>query len=1145
MFKKYFIKLFAITIVVIYGGLCQSAANAAYPVLKLDIGANKNPGEIEPGFDVFTIADSGSTISGITISLAPIEPDPPIPGNPATLNARSRWAPTGIPYEWIYRDLIFSRPGGIRITLSGLWPNQPYEITIWAFDVGSTTGGNRIADWYANGQLCLITNFIGSTPPTDEYSHAFTGSSDSDATGKIVLEAYPDPNTTEQSGANNPYAFIDGLLIASVNPILDATNPVPEDGDTVAATKVQLSWTPGMTATSHKVYFGETFEDVNDANTLDTEYRGSTTNSFFDVGSAGQPYPTGLPVDKTYYWRIDEIKEPDVWKGKVWSFYVPPKTAYNPSPVDGAMFADVNFLDTEVILSWYEAADANSYHVYFGDNQQNVQNGTGGTDKGTVTDTNYDPNMMLQFNTTYYWRVDANDGTTIHTGAVWSFKTSPSVLGRITLNTWENITGGSALNLLTGDPRYPDSPTRSEELTSFDSGNGIGDNYGGRIHGWLYVPLTGDYTFYFTSSAQGQLWLSTDDDPNNLMPEPLAVENVWGNYNVFTHVSDPIPLIGGNKYYIMAIWKDVDFADFCQAAWKGAGIRDQQIIRGCYLSPLVHSTSYNPYPQNVAEDVESNPVLGWTPGEYADKHDVYFGTDFNSVNDANRTNDPCDVLVSQNHNGNYYPISGTLDLDFNRTYYWRIDDVNDPNIYKGAVWSFTTGEYFVVDNMDLYGDDANVPGEPGGPIYYVWRDGWLTDIDPHGNYTGSQVYHWNTYGTDLMESTIVRIGVSMPFYYENDGDTLSKPLLDSANPDNPLYLYSEATVSTSDLPVGSDWTKGDVKALSLWFYGDPNNDAGATEQMYVKLNNSKVLYSGDMDDIKEASWHEWNVELADFGINLGNVTSISIGFGNETNTTTPGGAGIVYFDDIRLYPSRCVLSERSTDFAKADYAPIGSAGDCEVNYQELETMASNWLVEAIVDPEAEEIWREAESADTMSPPLQIWSDRTDASGGQYIAVEPGNNKLDDPNDPNGVATYDFTVEGGTYKIVCLVSTPTADDDSFWLQIPGATTQTTNHESGWVQWNNIAGGTNWHWDIVHSSHDNDTEVEWTMAAGTYTLEISYREDGALLDRLLITDNLDIDEGTLPPLAGDLSMDDKIDFEDFAILAEYWLEEELWP
>jgi hypothetical protein len=60
-----------------------------------------------------------------------------------------------------------------------------------------------------------------------------------------------------------------------------------------------------------------------------------------------------------------------------------------------------------------------------------------------------------------------------------------------------------------------------------------------------------------------------------------------------------------------------------------------------------------------------------------------------------------------------------------------------------------------------------------------------------------------------------------------------------------------------------------------------------------------------------------------------------------------------------------------------------------------------------------------------------------------------------------------------------------------------------HSSGWVQWNNIVGGADQHWDVVHSSDDADTEVECTMVAGTYTLEIAYREDGAQLDALVIT------------------------------------------
>jgi hypothetical protein len=55
---------------------------------------------------------------------------------------------------------------------------------------------------------------------------------------------------------------------------------------------------------------------------------------------------------------------------------------------------------------------------------------------------------------------------------------------------------------------------------------------------------------------------------------------------------------------------------------------------------------------------------------------------------------------------------------------------------------------------------------------------------------------------------------------------------------------------------------------------------------------------------------------------------------------------------------------------------------------------------------------------------------------------------------------------------------------------------------WVR-NDIAGGSDWHWDVVHSSEDGNKEVEWTMSAGTYTLNIAYREEGALLDAIVIT------------------------------------------
>ncbi|GAH67066.1 unnamed protein product, partial [marine sediment metagenome] len=164
---------------------------------------------------------------------------------------------------------------------------------------------------------------------------------------------------------------------------------------------------------------------------------------------------------------------------------------------------------------------------------------------------------------------------------------------------------------------------------------------------------------------------------------------------------------------------------------------------------------------------------------------------------------------------------------------------------------------------------------------------------------------------------------------------------------DPNY-YSEVEASTSgpnSLEVDPNWTRENLKALSLWFYGDADNDI---EPMWVKLtdqsgSSGKVTY-GDYgenpNDINEPSWHEWNITLSDFGVDLTHVNDISIGFGDRDNPQ-PGGSGVVFFDDISLYPPRCFLSLRSDDFARVDYVQ-----DCVVDYKELKVMAENWLVQA-------------------------------------------------------------------------------------------------------------------------------------------------------------------------------------------------------
>ncbi|UCD50165.1 MAG: discoidin domain-containing protein [Phycisphaerales bacterium] len=95
-----------------------------------------------------------------------------------------------------------------------------------------------------------------------------------------------------------------------------ASSPSPADGATDVPRDSDLSWSPGISAATHDVYVGESFEEV-DAATVPTASGLDTTS--FDVGR--------LELGKTYFWRVDEVNgAPDytVFKGVVWSFTVEP-----------------------------------------------------------------------------------------------------------------------------------------------------------------------------------------------------------------------------------------------------------------------------------------------------------------------------------------------------------------------------------------------------------------------------------------------------------------------------------------------------------------------------------------------------------------------------------------------------------------------------------------------------------------------------------------------------------------------------------------------------------------------------------------------------------------------------------------------------
>jgi hypothetical protein len=291
-----------------------------------------------------------------------------------------------------------------------------------------------------------------------------------------------------------------------------------------------------------------------------------------------------------------------------------------------------------------------------------------------------------------------------------------------------------------------------------------------------------------------------------------------------------------------------------------------------------------PYPTNNTSDAPPYVVLSWTSGDNVATHDVYFGTDANSVLDANHSTSGIYKGPQPRDETSYEPTG----IELGKRYYWRIDEVNEPNVYKGDLWQFAVANYALVDDFEKYADT--------NALLASWSNGS----------TGATLSLATTGGHDKAKT--------MKFDYNNSGEP----------------NYSEA--QTAD--VDYDWTIAGVLAIDVWYKGDANN---AAEQMYAALEDSNgnpvaVVANSDPNAIKSSDWQVWRIKLTDFaGVNLANVKKFYIGFGDRNNPAA-GGTGTVYFDDIRLYPSRCI-----------DKPLEDLNDDCVVDFKDFAIMAKNWL----------------------------------------------------------------------------------------------------------------------------------------------------------------------------------------------------------
>jgi len=320
----------------------------------------------------------------------------------------------------------------------------------------------------------------------------------------------------------------------------------------------------------------------------------------------------------------------------------------------------------------------------------------------------------------------------------------------------------------------------------------------------------------------------------------------------------------------------------------------------------------NPIPVNSAKNVPINTILSWSTGQSAEKHIVHFSNDLSAVESgASIVSEP-----PQPQDANTFD-PGNLELD--TTYYWRIDEVNDQNVWPGEIWSFTTTDHLVVDDFEAY-NDVDPPDPNSNRIYDTWKS---------TNNVSLSTKHANKCSKKSMAIKLL---------------------------DYHTWKYTENVVRTFTPP--QDWTATGAKALEL-FFSDITQNSYTSINIYIALNDGNneafATYPIDSNNITKYLWYLWRIDLQEFqDIDLSNIESMEIGFYSDTNNPSLDLNDEFLFDDIRLYSSRC-LEENIID------ADLNR--DCLVDFYDLEEMTSNWLetgynVYPVAEPNAPVAWYE-------------------------------------------------------------------------------------------------------------------------------------------------------------------------------------------
>jgi hypothetical protein len=683
--------------------------------------------------------------------------------------------------------------------------------------------------------------------------------------------------------------------------------PTPKDGAIHPDTWVTLSWKPGDFAVWHDVYVSDNFDDVYNGTHESEAFRGNQTSLFYVAGFPGYAYEEGLVNGTTYYWRIDEVNDtyPDSpSKGSVWSFMVPPKTAYAPIPADGAEFVELN-----VQLSWTKGHGAKLHFVVFGEDFDEVNNAAMGVLSGV---TNYNPGP-LKLAKTYYWRVDESDGSETYKGEVWSFTTlgavsspnpadgtvdvKPSVAlkwdaGAVAAShdVYFGTDADAVKNATTASPEYKGPKALGEE--SYDPGKLIMNTmYYWRVDevndaspdspwaGNVWSFTTGDFLviddFEDYDASDNQIWYAWHDGLGYGAPgtEPYYAGNGTGaavgdettpSYTEETIVhggNQSMPVSYDNNKQGYAYYSEVEYTLTDQRDWTEQGVANLSLwFRG--------------YPASTGSFVEAPAGTFTMTGSGTDIWDLTgLGEGYHDeFHFAYKTLAGAGSIVArinsiQNTDG--WAKAGVM-----------IRETLDPGSAHAFACVTPSNGVASQGRIETGGASFNYNQTGFTAPYWVKLERSIS-----GNFTVSHSANgttWQPVSGAIVENvpmgSNVYIGLAVTAH--NAAATCEA-------------VFSNVTTTGN---VTGQWAHQDIGILS--------NDA---EPLYVAVSNSTgnpvVVVHDDANAAQIDTWTEWIIPLqtlADQGAVLTNVDKLAIGMGTRGNMTTSGGSGKMYFDDIRL-----------------------------------------------------------------------------------------------------------------------------------------------------------------------------------------------------------------------------------------------------